>query len=334
MANFRAVDNSDGADGGFAESDFRTESFRAAIAMQMVTVYPGCMKRFDQAVNVVISGKAATLKRLLKEDPSLVHQRSRKKHRATLLIYVGANGVERQETPKNAVEIAKILLDAGAEVDAVGTMYGGTTTLGLVATSVWPQKAGLQEPLMDLLLARGASLENAVAPDYTNGSVVSACLANGQPDAAKYLARRGARLDLQGAAGVGRLALVKRLAPTATPNDLQRAFHYACGLGRDRMVRFLLDKTPIGQGLHWAAYGGHPSTVRLLLKHGAAVDARDRSYNTTPLGWAIHHWHENPQHGDFRGAADVLLRAGAIVDPQQRRWLKSHSEKRTRAALK
>src|SRR5258708_24551689 len=117
------------------------------------------MKRFDQAVDAVISGKAATLKRLLKEDPSLLHQRSRKKHRATLLIYVGANGVEREQTPKNAVGIAKILLDAGPEVAAVGTMHGGTTALGLVATRVWRPKAGLQEPLMDLLRALRANLD-------------------------------------------------------------------------------------------------------------------------------------------------------------------------------
>ena len=46
---------------------------------------------------------------------------------ATLLHYVGANGVEgyRQQSPPNAVAIARLLLDAGAEVDAFAGMYGG-----------------------------------------------------------------------------------------------------------------------------------------------------------------------------------------------------------------
>jgi hypothetical protein len=54
---------------------------------------------------------------------------------------VSANGVEgyRQKTPKNIVEIAKVLLNAGADVNAEAEVYGGgATTLGLVATSVYP----------------------------------------------------------------------------------------------------------------------------------------------------------------------------------------------------
>jgi len=39
-----------------------------------------------------------------------------RRHHATLLHYVGANGIEsfRQKTPANAVDIARLLLDAGA----------------------------------------------------------------------------------------------------------------------------------------------------------------------------------------------------------------------------
>jgi hypothetical protein len=63
------------------------------------------------------------------------------------LHYVAANGVEgyRQKTPKNAVKVAEILLNAGAEVGAdfdYGSLRrayperAGSTPLGLVATSV------------------------------------------------------------------------------------------------------------------------------------------------------------------------------------------------------
>jgi hypothetical protein len=85
------------------------------------------------------------LKRLVGEHPELIRARSMRTHRATLLHYVGANGIEgwRQHTAANAVEILGFLVDAGAEVDAVADMYGGSTTLGLVATSLHPERAGL-----------------------------------------------------------------------------------------------------------------------------------------------------------------------------------------------
>jgi hypothetical protein len=42
-----------------------------------------------------------------------------------------------------------------------------------------------------------------------------------------------------------------------------------------------------GTALHAAAYAGSAETVRLLLDRGAAIDARDSTWNDTPLGWAI-----------------------------------------------
>src|SRR5207247_4490346 len=81
--------------------------------------------QFESAVEAVITGDLATLESLLRGNPELVRARSTRithfdppLHRATLLHYVAANGVEghRQKTPKNAVEIAKTLLKAGAEV--------------------------------------------------------------------------------------------------------------------------------------------------------------------------------------------------------------------------
>ena len=48
--------------------------------------------RFDEAVTAVITGDAATLKKLLQEDPGLIEARAPSEHRSTLLHYVGANG--------------------------------------------------------------------------------------------------------------------------------------------------------------------------------------------------------------------------------------------------
>ena len=105
--------------------------------------------RFDEAVQTVITGDAAALKKLLQEDPGLIKARAPSEHRSTLLHYVGANGIEDelQKTPPNAVEIARILLEAGAEVDALAETYGGgtnQTTLCLLVSSCHPAEAGLQ----------------------------------------------------------------------------------------------------------------------------------------------------------------------------------------------
>jgi hypothetical protein len=118
--------------------------------------------RFEAAVDAVVAGDVATLKRLLRKHPELVRARSTRSHHATLLHYAGSNGVEyfRQKTPKNIVKVAEILLEAGAAVDAPADMYGGgSTTLGLAATSIHPFAAGVLEPLLAVLLEHGAAID-------------------------------------------------------------------------------------------------------------------------------------------------------------------------------
>ena len=150
---------------------------------------------FEAAADAIVSGDIATLRALLREHPGLARARSTREHRSTLLHYVSANGVEdfRQITPQNIVEITKLLLDAGADVNAESEAYGGgSTTLGLAATSIHPEQAGVQIELLELLLARGAEIEK---PGLTGNqhSAVWGCLANGQGRAARFFADRGAR---------------------------------------------------------------------------------------------------------------------------------------------
>src|SRR5688500_7402590 len=89
--------------------------------------------RFERAVDAIGSVAAHALSRLLREVPDLVRARSTRvnsfdppHHRATLLHYVAANGVEnyRQKSPPNAVEIARLLLEAGADPNALQASYG------------------------------------------------------------------------------------------------------------------------------------------------------------------------------------------------------------------
>src|SRR5262249_50554689 len=163
-------------------------------------------------------------------------------HQATLLHYIAANGVEghRQKTPKNAVEVAKMLLDAGAEADALASMYGGEcTTMSMLVSSCHPAQAGVQVALAETLLDYGAAVEGRGAGAWT--SPLMTALAFGYSDAGEALVRRGARVDtLAAAAGLGRLDDAVRLLPSAGGEERHRALALAAQHGRAEIVRLLL----------------------------------------------------------------------------------------------
>jgi ankyrin repeat protein len=287
---------------------------------------------FEAAADAIAGGDIKQMDTVLKRNPDIVRARSARKHHSTLLHYVGANGIEyfRQRSPKNIVAVAKLLIDAGADVEATADMYGGgQTTFGLVATSVHPERAGVQKPLMELLLNSGAKPGEAGA--------VNGCLGNGRKAAAEWYANHGAPLDLEGAAGVGRLDLVKSffaadhtLTNGATQEQMNRGFAWACEYGRTNVVEFLLDMgMDVGAslrnhgqtGLHWAAHCANISTAKALLKRGAVVDAKDPSFSSTPLSWALHGWSDPPPgtpRSRYYSMVKLLIDAGAAVDPA---WL-------------
>lgn len=283
--------------------------------------------RFEAAADAIVSGDLKTLKRLLRQDPKLVQLRSTREHRATLLHYVSANGVEnyRQKTPKNAVEVAKLLLEAGADVNAEADVYGGgATALGLVGTSVHPYRAGVQNPLMQVLIDNGAQLDHPKAAGNRTSAVLG-CLDNGCGEAAIYLAERGAQLNLEAAAGVGRLDVVEkafypngRIKRGVSRKELESAFLYACAWGRNNVVEFMLKKgvspkTHRGDGhtaLHWAAIFGQLETIKLLLKSKPPLEARNM-YGGTVLGqtlWSAAHGGDPEVYSEI---IETLIAAGA-----------------------
>jgi len=264
---------------------------------------------FESAVEAVVSGDLAALEDALGHNPDLVRARSNRicllhppvMHRATLLHYVAANGVEeyRQKTPPNAVAIARALLQAGAEVDALADMYGvECTTMTMLVSSSQPAEAGLQTPLVEVLLDFGADIEGRGTRKW--GGPLFTALAFGMSDAAKVLARRGARIDLPAAAGLGLTDEAVRLLASANASARHRALALAAQHGHADIVRLLLDAgedpnryNPEGMHahstpLHQAVLGGHEAVVRLLVERGARLDIRDTIWQGTPLGWALH----------------------------------------------
>jgi ankyrin repeat protein len=273
---------------------------------------------FPRAVQAIVTGDEVGLRSLLQQEPSLVHARATSEHRPTLLHHVAANGVEPQRSPKNAPAIARILLDAGADVDAVAPIYEEpfpNTTLCLTVTSCHPYLAGVQASLVDVLVDHGAKVDG-LADD---GAPLGCALLFGYKEAAERLVLRGARVDnLIFASGLGRTDVVRHMLVSGTgtetivrrtdgqagrfsypvPRDAdahELAMIVAAMHGRLTTMRTLLDHgldvnaTPYCRqtALHYAAYLGRADVVEELLARGADPFIVDTQMNRTAAQWAL-----------------------------------------------
>lgn len=268
------------------------------------------VRAFESAAEAVITGDQEALASLLRRDSGLVHARSTRitchdpaVHGATLLHYAAANGVEgyRQLSPPNAVAVARMLLDAGAVPDAVAGMYGGQcSTMSMLVSSTPPAEAGVQIPLIHVLADYGADVNGAGVATAWVSPLVTA-LVFGFRAAAEALVARGARVvELEAAAGLGRVETCAAMLPAATPESRHRALALAAQLGHVEVVGLLVNagEDPDrlnpdgfhshGTPLHHAASGGHLPVVRLLVERGARLDVTDALWQATPLGWAQH----------------------------------------------
>src|SRR5678815_362705 len=271
----------------------------------------------ESAADAVVSGEAVRVGLMIEAHPNRGSARSARDHAATLLHYIAANGHEgwRQKTPKNAVEVARLLLDVGAEPDALAHMYGGdATTMDMLVSSVHPHAAGVQVALVDTLVDYGAAVNGV--PD--NGSPLMTAFRFHYPLAAEALARRGARVDsVITAAALGMADLVDafitdrgelrpdvplaRVRWPRLPRDprvhLGYALTWAATWGRREVVELMLRKgvDPGGKdddatALHFAAAHGHMTIARLLVQHGASLEALN-SYGGTVLSGTLWYMH-------------------------------------------
>jgi hypothetical protein len=244
---------------------------------------------FRQAVNFLDAGDIPGLRTHLKHHPKLVDQHITFEggnyfRNPTLLEFVAENPVRHGVLPANIVQVAQVILDAGADEST------RNETLLLVATGCVPRECGVQLSLIDLLCDSGAD---------PNTAVHSAAL-HGEFDALAALLRRGARVDLPVAAALGRTDDFIKLLPTSSSADRHLALALASQFGRLELVRKLLDMggdpnryNPVGghshsTPLHQAALAGHEALVRLLVERGARLDLKDLLWHGTPADWAKH----------------------------------------------
>jgi Ankyrin repeats (3 copies) len=265
---------------------------------------------FGEALEAFYAGDASRLRAMLAAHPSLVHARTNLEPPfhyftgATLLHHVAGNPGDRR-LPPNVVELTRVLLEAGADVEARTLGRSGGATMGLLVTSKQASDMDVSGPLMELLLTHGASLD-LKKPDALDGT-----LANHAPRAAEKMIELGATPDIFAAAALGRMDLLRRcfdeedrllVRPRrhgrlmSVRDAIGLAMLYAYVRREREAVAFLLEKdgnwnmigVNNGTALHRAAWDGDLDMVRRLVASGAHIHNRENPFRATPLSWAQH----------------------------------------------
>jgi ankyrin repeat protein len=195
-------------------------------------------------------------------------------------------------------------------------------------------EAGCEHDLFELLLDHAAD-PNAGGPDGRTPHQLAT--AAGRTDIADLLRRRGAA---DTATTTDRFLSACRRADRAQAEQLldeqpgllgrltdeeRAAIFRAAEHGDTAAVGLMLDLGfPLdtrgdngGTPLHAASYNGSPQTVHLLLDRGADIEARDTTWNDTPLGWAMVGSGERPRTNkaaDWTETVQTLLEHGASTD--------------------
>ncbi len=278
-------------------------------------------KEFEEAVDAVIAGDTETLKSLLGKSPDLIRMRSSRAHRAMLIHYVAANGVEdeRQSTPVNAVDVANVLIDAGAEIDATFLDGGsGTTPLVSLVTSFHPHKSGVAAELVSVFVNAGARVDGIKG----DGEPLRLALGFEYSESVQALLECGAKImNVEVAAGLGEFELVEKFVDggSVSRRELEEAFWSACKYGQTDVAECLLkcglDIDATGgannTGLMLASQRGRRDTVEMLLGCGASVELKN-DYGGTALGSTIYFLANHPVIGaDYAGVIELLLDAGS-----------------------
>lgn len=198
------------------------------------------MTQPDEFLHAVKQGDGPTVAELLRQQPELISVAD--EYDKTALHWAAE---------KDHAEIARTLLDAGADIEAK-TNWGDTPLK-------WAATLGSAR-VADLLLGHGAKgftlnvaaalgklddvktmIDSAADPSQVSEAMYSAAR-NGHTEVVRYLLDEGAAIDTKGFFG--------------------------------------------GTGLHWAAINGHRETVELLIARGADLKIRDEQFDSTPEGWA------------------------------------------------
>lgn len=225
------------------------------------------MSTVDEILTAAAGGDAATARRLLAEEPGLVSVTG-SMHKTPLHL------AAQHDYP----EVARVLLEAGADLDAETTRR--MTPLELAAHHGSSRTARVllgAGAALDLWAAAGLGMLEEVRAFWSGPATL-------KPEAVRPEVHQQA--DGSWASDSS--------AEEEYARWVSESLYVACRNGHTEVARFLLGRGAQidyrglhgGTALHWAAGGGHQDTVRFLLAQGARGDLVDELRKTTPRGWA------------------------------------------------
>jgi hypothetical protein len=250
---------------------------------------------FKNAVNALDEGRLDGLQKLINDHPDLVRYRLSTPGKEGyfkdpyLIWFVADNPIRIPKLPANIIDVTRFLIGAVERYASDTYQLQIDYTLELVATGRIPRECGVQIAIMDALLDAGAA----------TGSAMGA-IANSNLEAANHLIDRGAELTLASALLLDRNADIDSLINSSDSEEKLLALTAAAFYGKADNVKYLLNRGVEANGypqagsgfhshttpLHQAVYSKSLDTVKLLVNAGANLDARDKIFDGTPLGWA------------------------------------------------
>jgi serine/threonine-protein phosphatase 6 regulatory ankyrin repeat subunit A len=224
-------------------------------------------------------------------------------------------------TPERTAGV-RWLLEHGADPNLAWAEFGDAPLH--IAAERW------DVPMVELLVRHGADIHQRRADGRTAHTLAEL---HGNPEVAAWLLSHGARDErstletfVSACARDDRATADKMLAAqTDLRGELRVEHHLMMHVPAERGDAAVLE-TMLSCGfdpnakdrdgvttLHRAAMAGRTEAVRVLLAHGASVNALDGMFSATPLVWASEGWAHDPRSGakDHVGVARLLIAAGS-----------------------
>jgi uncharacterized protein len=192
----------------------------------------------------VRAGDVETIRGLLRNDPALAsaHIRGRRGGSATVLHLV----TDWPGYFPNGPEIVRLLIDAGADPNALTTSQGTQPGPGSETPLHYAASSDDVE-VAEALIEGGADIE---VPDGSIGTPLDNAVGYACWHVARLLVARGAKVDKAWhAAAMGMLGRLEALLGSNPPaEDVSQAFWHACAAGQRRAAEYLLSR---GADLSW-----------------------------------------------------------------------------------